>query len=337
MGRDAPQSDVLSLMRTYESPPKGFDPHAAPPEQLQHHGLPRRPDPEREPNLASLWQWAFARPVVFVEAELAIDPVRTGRDPRPGKDPEFGPSGWAGVVREMHPEHSRRPHRPGRNAYDYSKPATMVFAKWVVPEVDMIHIADENLNVGFWVGLDGWGSGQLLQAGTAANLSKGSLFSSGTLSFYAWTEWWTEEHHDPAVQVTNFPVAPGDTVFFSVCAPQPDFGFVSMLNLSRNQGTSVGINARSNIKSSGRSVEWIVEAPPQSPGLPMFAPMTFSGCSAGSMHELFNLEPDGVVTNITAPNPSIDGPGYAITQTYIVSPTIAVVDWKGFGESPILP
>jgi hypothetical protein len=92
------QTDVLTLMRTYDSPPESFDPHTAPPELLRRHGLPRRPDPETEPELARLFKRAFVRPARYVKAELAIDPVMSRRDPLRGQDPDFGPSGWGGVA-----------------------------------------------------------------------------------------------------------------------------------------------------------------------------------------------------------------------------------------------
>jgi Peptidase A4 family len=339
------QSDILSLIRTYRSPPEGFDPRKAVDKELRRHGLPRRPDLEREPHLALLWTRMSARPTTFVEAKLAIDPFRNGRDPRGGQGFGYGPTGWAGVVREITQGIPTTMERTsgvqisgmrigvGPVAWDYTEPATMVFAQWVVPEVLDYHPADQNLNIGFWVGLDGWGSDQLLQAGIAANLGTSGFFDFGSdLSWYAWIEWWTEEFKDPAVQVTNFPVAPGDTVFVLVCAPEPDFGFASMLNVSRGHGTSVGIRARPGITSSGKTAEWIVEAPTQSPALPYFSPVTFYECGAGSLHQLFHLMPGGMVTEITAPNPSYWGPGPEITRTFVASPTIAVVEWRGFGE-----
>jgi hypothetical protein len=52
MSDDAADREALSLMRACEPPPEGFDPHTAPLQILRRHGLPRRPDPDREPDLA---------------------------------------------------------------------------------------------------------------------------------------------------------------------------------------------------------------------------------------------------------------------------------------------
>ena len=78
----------------------------------------------------------------------------------------------------------------------------------------------------------------------------------------------------------------------------------------------------------------IVEAPTASPGLPAFHPLTFTSCVAGSASGgFFHLQPGAQVTEITEPSPLVWGPGPAITRTYVASPTIAVVEWLGFGES----
>jgi hypothetical protein len=141
-----------------------------------------------------------------------------------------------------------------------------------------------------------------------------------------WTEWFTELHKDPAVRVENFPVAPGDDIFVVVCAPQPDFGFVSILNMSRGIGRSVGIPAPSGILAHGQSAEWIVEIPPASPHMPYFTPVTFSDCTASSLHGIFNLT-GGIPEEINGPS-SLDAPN-PLTRTSIASPTVAVVEELG--------
>jgi hypothetical protein len=307
---DIMQSDVLKLIRTYEPPPEDFDPHTAPAEQLRRHGFPRRPDPQNEPQLARLFKRAFVRPAKYVQAELAIDPVVSARDPLRGQD--FRPSGWGGVVVVT-----------SSLGYSPPEPAKTVFGEWVVPEIIPWDPApDAPITVGFWVGLDGWTNGQVLQAGIAATLTPDFWFLPGPaeVTWWAWTEWYTTQYQDPAVQVTNFPVATGNTVSFLVCAPEPDHGFVAIQNVSTGQVTSIGINARPGITSAGASAEWIVEG--ISADLPDFLHMTFSDCSAGTQHHSFNLA-DGVITNI-------EGSSGPLTQAYIASPTAAVVDWEGW-------
>ena len=47
---------------------------------LLRHGLPRRPDPGREPKPAEVWERAFSRPLTYNRAEIEIDQVMSDRD-----------------------------------------------------------------------------------------------------------------------------------------------------------------------------------------------------------------------------------------------------------------
>ncbi len=316
-------SDVLRRVRTYPSSPRRFDPRTASQEDLLHYGFPRRPDHEKEPQLARLWARAFARPVRFVEAKLAVDPVMSARDPLPAAADEFGAHGWAGVIKPI----------SQAQGSDFTQPAMMVFGQWQLPCVPPIS-PNEKIAVAFWVGLDGAPSlgepaaKQVLQAGVTAQVNPPGFWpwEPAWVKWWAWTEWYSELHKDKAVAVKNFPVASGDEVFVVVCAPQPDFGFVSMLNISRGIGVSVGFNAPSDIVAYGQSAEWIVEVPSSSPHMPMFTPVTFSDCTAGSLqHGIFNLT-GGYPTDIRTPASSSSPYGYPLTKTSIASPTIAVVE-----------
>ena len=273
---------VRSVLRTYHPPPDGFDPHTAADELLRRHGLPRRPDPGREPSPARAWRRAFARPVTFTGAELAPDPVLSSRVPFGGQGTEFDLNPWAGVVR-------RKGDEP-----NYPAPATMVFAQFTVSEVATIDPEGyDPLEVAFWVGLDGYNglNGQILQAGIAARGEPG-LFSN-SVSYRAWTEW----HPAPAGWMTNFPVTAGDTLSFVACAAEPDFGLVSVLNYATGRATTVGVPAPDEgVVSGGGSAEWIVER--VSADLPYFFPATFSDCTAGSLHEVFALAPGGLPLDI---------------------------------------
>jgi hypothetical protein len=118
-------------MRTFASPPAGFDVQTATEEALQLHGFPRRPDPVTEPGLHELWQRAFREPVEFVEAELEVDPD-TSYD-------EFTDHNWGGLG-----------IRQERGNREYNRPATMVFADLQVPSVSDLNPTGEPMIVGFW-------------------------------------------------------------------------------------------------------------------------------------------------------------------------------------------
>lgn len=144
---DPTRSGVLERMRSYDPPAEGFDPHTAPEELLRKHGLPRRPDPETEPELAQLFKRAFIRPNKYIKAELAIDPVMSGRDPLGRRDADFKPTSWGGAVVTTPSLQISPP-----------EPANMEFGEWVVPVMLPYDPAPLSpITVAFWVGLDGWG------------------------------------------------------------------------------------------------------------------------------------------------------------------------------------
>ena len=71
-----------------------------------------------------------------------------------------------------------------------------------------------------WIGLDGDGSGDVCQAGIGSQ-----VYASGstvTKYFYPWFEWYP----GPEIQITNFPVSPGDMIEVLLCA-QPGAGATS--------------------------------------------------------------------------------------------------------------
>ncbi len=302
--------DSSHLMRTYPAPGAGFDPHTAPDYLLRRHGLPRRPDPDREPELSRLWTQAFAHELNFVEAELAVDPHRSGRTALWVPGGPSVPQGWSGAFRRQSP------------GSDFSDPATMVYAQWVIPEVLGVDPGDGDLQVGFWIGLDGADQMELLQAGVAAIVSPG-LFST-SIEWYAWTEWYTALTDSPAQSVQNFPVGAGDEIAVMVCARQPTSGFVSLANLTRKIATSVVVPAPPGLHSYGATAEWIVEVP-SGPALPTFEPITFTQCTAGSDTEVFHLQPDGLVVNMEG-----NSDGTPLTRSTILSPTSLQVQWKAF-------
>jgi hypothetical protein len=318
---EAMRSTVLSRTYTYPRLPEGLALLEADHEELVRHGLPRRPDPETEPRLAELWARHAERGWDYRRAEVSIDPVLGRRDPlwrhpdHPrGLEDEgsFGPSGWGGVV--------ARPARLGFRTLRGPLRANTVYAQWTIPGVFPASNPAGDIVAGFWVGIDGWGNSQVLQAGVAV-----TVHPNATVEWWAWTEWWTQEYKDPAVRVDNFPVSVGDTVSVLVCAPTQDHGVAFLHNLTTGLATSVGIDQPgSDIHSIGATAEWIVEG--ISADLPVFLPsVTFSACSAGTHSTSFDLVPLGFTTEIAG-----SAAGSQLTKSTIASDTVAVVEWKGW-------
>jgi hypothetical protein len=295
-------AEALKHFTVYDAPPQGFDPNVAEDRLLRKHGIPRRPDVAREPLLRSIWDRAFASKPTFIKADIAIDRVMAKRK-RPVlnrriETPDFSPSGWAGDVVLVSTKN-----------YNPPEPVNTVYGEWFIPNVTPIPNEPPGAQtVGFWVGIDGFTNGQVLQAGTAATVTGNNTVN------WVWTEWFSL----PPVQVNNFPIKPGDYITVLVCAPQPDHGYCSMLNKTTNQATSIGITPPNNVTSIGASAEWIVEG--ISGIMPVFSTVVFQNCSAGTKDHAFNAV-GGTITEITGTG------GADLTSVAILSDDRVVVKW----------
>jgi|HubBroStandDraft_6_1064221.scaffolds.fasta_scaffold216660_2 hypothetical protein len=296
-----PQAETtLAHVQSFEPPPPGLDPLTAPASLLRQHGFPRRPDPATAPELDRIWQRTFARPKTIIQAELAFDEVMSARNPLYSGSEDFTPSGWGGVVVET-----------SSLGYSPAEPATCVAGIIVVPEIYPVSGDPASpLTVGFWVGLDGFTNGQVLQAGFAATITGTSV------NYWAWTEWYPLG----AVAVTNFPLEVGDAITVVVSAPQPNQGSVYLSNERTGLATRIGITPPAGITSIGASAEWIVEG--ISADLPNFFECTFCDNVAETQQHAFALTPDGIITNIGGSN----GP---LTQAIIASSNTEIVLWEG--------
>jgi len=295
--------EALKHITAYDAPPAGFDPNVAEDRLLLRHGIPRRPDATREPRLRAMWDAAFASKPTFIKAEIVIDQVMAKRR-RPVLNKrtdvtDFSPSGWAGAVVLV-----------STLNYNPPEPVNTVYGEWFIPNVTAIpNEPPGGQTVGFWVGIDGYGNGQVLQAGSAATVT-----GNNPVDNWVWTEWWTL----PPIRVKNFAIKPGDYLTVLVCAPQPNHGFCSMLNKTTNQATSIGITPPNNVTSIGASAEWIVEG--ISSILPVFSTVVFQNCSAGTKDHTFNAT-NGFVTEITGAG------GADLTSAAILSNDKVVVKW----------
>lgn len=309
MPEDANNLDIPGGMRAFEPPPEGFDPHTAPQEVLRRHGLPRRPDPDREPALARLWKRALVRPPTFIKAELAVDELMSSRGPQRRRRPAVeGPSGWtwedtwAGTTRELNLNPS------------YAVPATCALTVLQVPHAENV-TPGQTVAIGCWVGIDS--GSDILQAGITAEVDPPDFLGlGGGVKYYAWTEWW----QDNARNVKNFPVSAGEEVLIQVSVDQPNLGYAYFHNLSTGLATSVPIPAPSGVTASGGTVEWIVEVVTEY--LPLFNSVLFENCWAGAANEIFGLEPGGVDCEITGyPGPSqfYPPPGQVFTETIVAN------------------
>jgi hypothetical protein len=119
-----------------------------------------------------------------------------------------------------------------------------VTATWVVPTVT---VTVNNRYASDWVGIGGFSSGDLIQAGTAEQSVGGSA------QYYAWTEVLPQ----PEVPISGFAVHPGDSMTVDVLNTTSRRWTITVKNNTTGQ-SSVRHFRYSSLHSSA---EWIHEAP----------------------------------------------------------------------------
>jgi Peptidase A4 family len=258
-------------VHTFVAPPATFNPLAESPEALQQYGFPPKPDKLKAPEAYNAWAKAVSAPQTRLESpQLVQTSVFNG----PAQIQSSGESKEPASEFNVNPSNSIAASSSNWSGYvDYdnvSKPfaKSYIYAYWIVPVAQ--HAFGHGLPAGWdwssqWVGIDGWGSPDVLQAGTEADAY---LSGSNKATFYAaWIEWYPFSES----RISNFPVAPGDEMFVEVWNTSPTVGHAYLLNVTTQQAVAFTFNAPSGTQLVGNSAEWIVERPGVGGGL---APLT---------------------------------------------------------------
>jgi hypothetical protein len=103
-----------------------------------------------------------------------------------------------------------------------------------------------------WVGIDGWEGNDVLQTGVHT-----VLICPSSASIYPWFEWFSSGSLSPEVQIQNLPTLPGDAIQTWVSAT----GHITIFNLTRGVGVSVGVPPPAGTHLIGNTIEWIYERP----------------------------------------------------------------------------
>ena len=205
--------------------------------------------------------------------------------------------------------------------------------QFIVPQVAEFDPVGDDMTVGFWVGIDGVGDKQVLQAGVRADVSQG--FFSGGVSYSAFTEWIDEPHmnetQDQAVTVDNFPVRPGDWISVLVCAPLPDVGHIVLANLSWG---SMSRSTQGRLRDQReRIIGGVEHRAPGFSALPFFYEFAFMNCCGGTPAHLFDLTHATTLEARGFPPVTIDAPGRPLTASAIPCATVATVQWRDFDQT----
>jgi hypothetical protein len=237
----------LAGATTSIAPPAGFNPVEATDADLATFGFPPRPDANLAPGALASWTKAMNASKVRVSPRLVQNSISHGPKKSPGTKAEVtsgtGTSyNWNAMV-----------DFSGASSYNSTTSFYFLTAEFVVPIAKQAFGTCTGTTdyAASWVGIDGAGSGDVLQAGTQ------SMANCGSASYYAWYEWYPYNE----VGISNFPVAPGDDMFVEVWNTSATQGYVYMVNYNNNQAVEIGFNAPSGTRLVGNSAEWVVERP----------------------------------------------------------------------------
>jgi hypothetical protein len=247
---------------TIAAPPAGFDALSASDQDLEYHGFPPKPDEVRAPKAFASWQKAMkasknrVTPVLEVTKNFAGPAKLTaGTAATPATGTAANSYNWSGYV------NTNGVTKYGSTSFYY------IIGDYVVPIARQAYSkCDGTWDYSVtWVGIDGWGSGDVLQAGSEADAY---CSGSSTSTYYsAWYEWypngWT--------RIPSLPIVPGDDLFVEVWSTSSTAGHAYLVNYNTNQCVTINFSAPSGTQLVGNSAEWVVERPGVNGGLATLA------------------------------------------------------------------
>ena len=141
--------------------------------------------------------------------------------------------------------------------YPFRPANTYVYGVFTVPVArEAYNLCNVNTRyASFWVGIDGFNSPDVLQAGIEADASCSSQITSAYYS--AWYEWYP----DYEIRVSSPAVGPGDEIYVYVWNTSRTVGNYYMVNYTQNEVSSLSFDAPSGTQLVGDLVEWIAERP----------------------------------------------------------------------------
>lgn len=238
--------------------PEGFDPLTASDQELADYGFPPRPDESASPKAFATWTKAMKASKTRIvprleQTNLFHGPAKFNKNvSESSKESNTLESyNWSGYV-----------NLAGSKSYGTGS-FYFLYSDFVVPVAEQAFGAcTGNWDYGSsWVGIDGDGSGDVLQSGIEYD-----AYCSGSTkaSYYSpWFEWFPNGE----VRITNLPIVPGDDLFVEVWNTSATQGYAYLVNYNTNTSVEVGFNPPSGTKLIGNSAEWIVERPGISTGL----------------------------------------------------------------------
>jgi len=250
-GQDASNVIPTNLLgvTTSIAPPLGFDPLTAPDEELAAYGFPPRPDAESTPEAYASWARAMAASKERVLPRLRATNIFHGPNrrqlARPVDEGTGTSSNWSGPVVFS-----------GATSYNNTTSFWEISTEYVVPVAEQAFgVCNKAWDYGSaWVGIDGDGSNDVLQAGVEFDASCSPPTAP---SYSAWYEWFPYSE----TQVTNLPVSAGDDMLVIVWATSATSGHAYIVNYNTKKLVTLNFTAPPGTSLVGNCAEWIVERP----------------------------------------------------------------------------
>jgi len=229
-----------------QAPPAGFDPLQANDATLAAYAIPPRPDELKHPAEYSKWKRAMSLKTTRIFGDLK----QTGRYHGPAtltgvnrdqsqRNTTYNSGNWSGFV-----------NLNSLKSYNSKTSFYYIISDFVIPQVTNPTCSGWDY-AAEWVGIDGFNSGDVLQAGIGTDAACG--YSQAT---NAWIEWFPYGESG-----TPLSVAAGDDMFVEVWDTSSTVGYAYLENISTGQSEEYQLTAPNGTKLVGNSADWIVEAP----------------------------------------------------------------------------
>jgi peptidase A4-like protein len=298
-------------IRRFSLPPDGFKPLEAEDRELRVYGFPRRPT--ENPELLKRWQTAYDRKLRFIRPVFRRIDWKRRRIP-----------GKAGLKKAHGVEQSNI--WSGAVVHVRDKTVRWVASEWTVPNAYPPPDGGAPLvwySASTWIGIDGDGSPDVLQAGCDSDVM--SFFGFTWRQLMPWWEWFPEDTH----WISNFPVSQGDTMSCVICVDpgSTTAAEIYMLNSTNGAHTSFAVTASNGTSLVGNCAEWIVEAleiDTSVPELASYGSVYFDGCVAGASDQTLLQAGDGNTINM------IDANGKVISRAEIEDPQLVRCFYERF-------
>ena len=244
---------------------------------------------------------------------------------------------WSGYELLRSPLAVSGPQGPIR--FGLTDPYDWVKGTWRVPAVT--GETGKTTWSALWVGLDGDGTTDLVQAGTEQNnITLTLLFAGVSLSsYYAWTEFLPQQLTEHVI--TNFPVRAGDEIYTEVWMGDAAgdlslsgvFGRFLIMNLTTGHVAQIS-TPRGSTVVSGREAVWIMERPTVNNSLPDLADYGSATVYYAEARRINSGRHQGYVnylTGSTQADTMTDSAGKILSTVTAVDSQSMRFDWKAFG------